>query len=80
MYISVKIRFLEMRSLTKFEVLMTVNINIAVSWDLTPCNLVGRYQRFAQTCYLHLPVQDLGPVPSLFISLLCSSSLSLSPT
>jgi hypothetical protein len=33
--------------------LMEVNVNIAVFWDMMPCSLVDRYQRFTGNCFLY---------------------------
>jgi hypothetical protein len=37
-----------------FAVLMTVDMNITLSRDVTPCSLVYRYQRCGVTCCLQL--------------------------
>jgi uncharacterized membrane protein YqjE len=39
-----------------FEVLTVVKMTMLVIWVVTPCGLVGRYQRFGQTYCLHLQV------------------------
>jgi hypothetical protein len=31
----------------RFEVLTVVKLSMLVFWDVTPCGLVGRHQRFA---------------------------------
>jgi hypothetical protein len=36
------------------EVLTTVKMSILVFWVVTPCGLIGRYQRFGGIYYLHL--------------------------
>jgi hypothetical protein len=38
----------------RFEVLTTVNFPMLVFWIVTPCGLIGRYQRFGETYCLHL--------------------------
>jgi hypothetical protein len=37
----------------RFEVLMVVRMTILLFWFVTPCRLLGRYRRFAETCCLH---------------------------
>jgi hypothetical protein len=37
-----------------FELLVAVRIKIIVSWDVAPCNIVQEYQRYGETCCLHL--------------------------
>jgi hypothetical protein len=39
-------------TVVRFEVLMA-SVKIMVLWDVTPCNLVGRYQYFGGMCCLH---------------------------
>jgi hypothetical protein len=34
--------------------IMTLVINITVGWNVTPSDLVNRYQGLKRTCYLHL--------------------------
>jgi hypothetical protein len=36
------------------EVLTAVRMSILVLWIVTPCGLVGTYQRFGETYCLHL--------------------------
>jgi hypothetical protein len=43
----------------RFEVLRAVQMSVLVLWVVTPCGLVGRYQRFGGTFCFHL--QDLSP-------------------
>lgn len=38
----------------RFEVLMAMNTEIKIIWDMIPCGLVNRYQKFKGTCCLHL--------------------------
>jgi hypothetical protein len=38
----------------RFEVLTLVRIKIRVFWNMKPCKLVGRYQRFGGNFYLYL--------------------------
>jgi hypothetical protein len=38
----------------RFKVLMVVKMLMLVFWVLTPCGLVGRYQYFDRTYFLHL--------------------------
>jgi hypothetical protein len=38
----------------RLEVPVVANIKLIVSWMVTQCNVVGRYQRFEETCCLHL--------------------------
>jgi hypothetical protein len=40
----------------RFEVLTAVKMLMLVFWIVTPCGLVGRYQRFGGTYCLHLQV------------------------
>jgi hypothetical protein len=40
--------------LVRFEGLTTVNINITVLWEVTPCSLINRYYCFGEACYLKL--------------------------
>jgi hypothetical protein len=42
------------------EVLTVVNVEITIFCDMTPYNLVDRYQRFRETFYLHLPGRSDG--------------------
>jgi hypothetical protein len=37
-----------------FEIPVAVCIEIIVFWDVTPCNLVGRYRYSRGTCSPHL--------------------------
>jgi hypothetical protein len=37
----------------RFEVLTTASIPITVSWDVTPCSLVNKYQHFRGTFCPH---------------------------
>jgi hypothetical protein len=45
-----------LRSLTwshfRFEVLTAVKMSMLFFWVVTPCGLVGRYQRFGETCLI----------------------------
>jgi hypothetical protein len=38
----------------RFEVLTAVKMSMLVFWVVTPCGLVGRFQRFRKTYCLHL--------------------------
>jgi hypothetical protein len=38
----------------RFEVLTEVKLSMLVFWVVTPCGLVGRYQRFGRTYCLNL--------------------------
>jgi hypothetical protein len=38
----------------RVEVLMAVKMSMLLFWVVTPCGIVGRYQRFGWTCCLHL--------------------------
>jgi hypothetical protein len=40
--------------LVRFEVFAVVKMSVLVSWVVTLCGLVGRYQRFRETYCLHL--------------------------
>lgn len=40
------------RRIMKCKGLIAVNIRIAVFWVMTPCSLVGGYQRFGETSIL----------------------------
>jgi hypothetical protein len=44
----------------RFQILMVVNINIAVFWDVTPCGLVERHKHFVGTCYIQGILQMEG--------------------
>jgi hypothetical protein len=45
----------------RFEVLTVVKMTMLFFWVVTPCRLVGRYQRFGGTCCLHLqPTKHCG--------------------
>jgi hypothetical protein len=46
--------FKSVRKLT-FTVLVAVSTILVLSWVLAPCGFVGRFQRFGETCCLHLP-------------------------
>jgi hypothetical protein len=41
----------------RFEVLMAMNTEIKINWDMISCGLLNRYQMFRGTCCLHLPRQ-----------------------
>jgi hypothetical protein len=41
------------------EFIVAANINIRVSWDVTPCSFADRYRSFGGTCCLQLQCQDL---------------------
>jgi len=36
----------------RFELFTVLGINTTVSWDVTPCNLIDRYQHFGGNCHL----------------------------
>jgi hypothetical protein len=38
----------------RFDVLTAVRMSMLLLWVVTPCELVGRYQRFGETYCLHL--------------------------
>jgi hypothetical protein len=64
--IIVDVRLLHMETLlyVRFEVLMAVKMSMLVFWIVTPCELVGRDQRFGGTYYLHLQGwRVLGKMP-----------------
>lgn len=42
----------------RLDVLTEVNNNITVSWDVTQCSLVHRYQLCIGICYFHLQSPD----------------------
>jgi hypothetical protein len=42
----------------KFEVLATMKILMMIFWIVTPCGLVGRYQRVRETYYLYFSPED----------------------
>jgi hypothetical protein len=48
-------------SYMKFDVLITVNIQTGLFWDVTPCGLVDDYQRFVGT--EHVNLQDRSSEP-----------------
>jgi hypothetical protein len=41
----------------RFDVLTAVRMTMSFSWVLTPCRLVGRYQRFGETYCLHIKAE-----------------------
>jgi hypothetical protein len=43
----------------RYEVLKAVKMLLAF-WAVTPCGLVGRYQRFGGTYFLHLQDWEMG--------------------
>jgi hypothetical protein len=45
-----------------FGVLMTVAREIAVLWEMTPCNLVDRYHSLGESCCLDINVRTVYPV------------------
>jgi len=48
------------RCVMKFEFLIALNINITIRWDVTPCNVVDRYQRFGGACCFKLQSTGAG--------------------
>jgi hypothetical protein len=36
-----------------FKIPTAIHNQITVLWDVTPCSMVGRYQRVEVTCYFH---------------------------
>jgi hypothetical protein len=48
------------RCVTKFEFLTALNINIMIRWNVTPCNVVDRYQRFGGACCFKLHNRGAG--------------------
>jgi hypothetical protein len=53
-------------------------MSMLVYWVVMPCRLVGRYQRFGETCCLHFQAYktDIGlrylPIDFTFSSLICA--------
>lgn len=41
----------------RFEVLVVVNMETVVSWEVMPHSLVRRYHKLGGTCYIHLQVE-----------------------
>jgi hypothetical protein len=52
-YYELHISKLALISTLRFEVLTALKMSILVKWVVTPCGLVGRYQRFGGTYCLH---------------------------
>jgi hypothetical protein len=46
--------------LRKPEVITGAKMKITVFWDVSKCSLVQNYQRFRETCYLHLQGGRVG--------------------
>jgi hypothetical protein len=46
----------------RFEVFTTVSIHVEIFWVLEPFSVVVGYQRFGESCCLHLHNEDAGSV------------------
>jgi hypothetical protein len=44
----------------KCEFLISLNINITIRWDVTPCSVVDRYKRLGGACCFKLRVRGVG--------------------
>jgi hypothetical protein len=54
---------------SEFEALTAVSINIMVSWNVTPCNLVHKSKRLRHTCCLHFKSSRVSQAGIVFINI-----------